>query len=69
MEVIIQATTDQPDDESLLKSWATIKPLLKENYDIHEYTIYYWCDFNADDLNDCWQVTPYIRQLYDEKKT
>ena len=68
MEVIIQAATDLSDDVSFIKFWNIIKQLLKENFTTHEYSIFYWCCFDTENINDCWQITPYVRQLWFEVK-
>lgn len=65
MEIIIQALTDQ-DDEKLEKYWKEVKEFLKANFEIHEYSIYYWSCFENDDLEDCWQITPHMRSLWKE---
>jgi len=67
MELIIQAVTDQA-DEDFIKFWNIIKPLLKTNFAIHEYSIFYWCCFENENINDCWKITPFIRQLWQELK-
>ena len=67
MEGIIQATEDQPIDELFNKYWNTIKPILEVDFKIHEYTIYYWSCFDNENIEDCWRITPLIRQLWNEQ--
>ncbi len=67
MEIIIQATTDQTDEINFLKYWKIIKSFLKDNFKIHEYSVFYWCCFENDNVEDCWDITPYMRQLWNEE--
>lgn len=64
MEVIIQATTDQRNIDDFNKYWTIIKPLLEDNFSIHEYSIFYWCCFGYE---ECWTITPNMRKLWDSK--
>lgn len=67
MEIIIQATTDQADEMDFLKYWEIVKSFLKNNFKIHEYSVFYWCCFDNEDVEDCWKITPYMRQLWSEE--
>jgi len=67
MEIIIQATTDQPDASSFTKYWNIIKPLLQQNFKIHEYTIFYWSSFDNKNIEDCFTITPNMRELWSSK--
>lgn len=64
MLAIIQATEEQDNQQLLLKYWNRVQVFLKEDFHIHEYTIYYWCSFDNEDINDCWNITPLMRNLY-----
>lgn len=66
MEAIIHATTDQRQKTDFEKYWNIIKPLLIDNFSIHEYSIFYWSCFELDDLADCFIITPNMRQLWDD---
>jgi hypothetical protein len=66
MEAIIQATTDQRQMTDFEKYWDVIKPLLTENFSIHEYSIFYWSCFETDDLTDCWTISPNMRKLWND---
>ena len=67
MELIIQATEDQNTEELFLQYWNRIKLILETDFKLHEYTIYYWSDFDNESLHDCWKITPLIRQLWADK--
>lgn len=64
MQAIIQATEDQDNQELLLKYWNTIRHFLEENFNIHEYTIHYWCCFDTENIEDCWKISPLMRALF-----
>lgn len=68
MEAIIQATTEQRVKTDFEKYWNIVKPLLIANFSLHEYSIFYWSCFEMDDLMDCWQITPNMRQLWDDSQ-
>jgi hypothetical protein len=64
MEAIIQATTDQAD--KFEHYWSIVKQLIITNFNIHEYSVYYWSCFESDDIHECWTITPSMRQLWSE---
>lgn len=64
MEILIQATNDQLEIKKFLDYWKETKLRLIDNFDLHEYTIYYWACFDNEELEDCWIVTPYMRELW-----
>lgn len=66
MEIIIQAIDDQSEKTKLTKYWNEIKPVLKKNFKLHEYTIHYWSCFEAGNLYEEFEITPYMRQLWNE---
>lgn len=66
MEGILDATEDQPTEELFVKNWMSVKQLLEKNFTIHEYTIHYWACFDAENIEDCWKITPLMRQLWFE---
>lgn len=64
MELIIQATEDQNTDDRFLKYCERIKPILKTDFKVHEFTIHYWACFDNENLNDCWKIASLMRQLW-----
>ena len=68
MELIIQALEEQETERDFLKYWAIVKPLLTTGFVLHEYTIYYWSCFSNDDLDDCWNITPFMRDVWAENQ-
>ena len=63
-EMMIQAVEDQEDKELQIYYWQHVAPRLEKNFALHEFTIYYWAVFDNDALEDCWQVTPWMRALW-----
>ena len=68
MEMIIQSLTEQEDEKLMNEKWKLVKPILNKNFDLHECTIYYWCCWDNDDIDDCWEVTPLMREIWIKKK-
>jgi predicted ATP-dependent endonuclease of OLD family len=69
MQIIIQATEDQPNEEQFEKYCNTIKPLLITDFKIHEYSIYYWCCFENENIEDCWKISAIMRELWNAVNT
>ncbi len=68
MEIIIQATEEQNTEELFQKYCEAIKPILETYFKLHEFTIYYWSCFDNENLEDCWKITPLIRQIWEDNK-
>jgi hypothetical protein len=66
MQTIIQATEDQITEETFVKHCNIIKPIITKDFSNHEYTVYYWSCFDNKNIADCWQITPFMRQLWEE---
>ena len=62
VEMIIQALTDQASNEIMKEKWKTVRELLDKDFELNKYTIYYWCCWDNDDINDCWEVAPLMRE-------
>ena len=67
VEMIIQALTDQASNEIMKEKWKTVRELLDKDFELNKYTIYYWCCWDNDDINDCWEVAPLMREFWIEK--
>ena len=63
MELIIQATEDQNAEELFSKYYERIKPIIETDFKLHECTINYWACFDNEKLDECWKITPLMRQL------
>lgn len=66
MQMLIQALEEVKDKSRFFDYLKIIKSILIKDFNIHQYTIFYWCCFN-NSLEDSWMITPYLRQLWDEK--
>lgn len=60
MEMIIQAVNDHDYMEDW---WTKVKPILEWDFDLHEYTIYYWCSFDSE-LEDSFAISQNMRELW-----
>ncbi|WP_323757090.1 hypothetical protein [Roseivirga sp.] len=63
MEMLIQALTDIEDPNEYDKNWNRLRLKIIEDFEIHEYTIFYWSCFGQS-ISDCWKVTPNMRDLW-----
>ncbi len=69
MQAIIQATEGHRNEKEIFLEYReTIKPLLEKDFYIHEYTIYQRCCFDNDNIDDCRDITPFMRKLWEEGK-
>ncbi|MDP8051469.1 hypothetical protein QJU23_03390 [Pasteurella atlantica] len=67
MEMMLQALDEIENQEEFDKNWRILKPIINQDFYIHEYTIYYWCFWGYKE-SDCWEITLYIRELWKEIK-
>ncbi len=66
MEMIIQALENQGSIELIELKWQLIKPILLRDFELHQYTIFYWSCWE-DEIEDTWNVTPLFRELWMNK--
>lgn len=62
MMLILQALEEQ--DTQINKYKSEVRELLQHEYPLHAYTIFHWCSFDNEDLNDCWRITPMMREIF-----
>jgi hypothetical protein len=67
MEMIIQSLTEQDNDEIMNLKWKKVKEILNRDFELQKYTIYYWCCWDNEDIDDCWAVTPLMREFWINK--
>lgn len=67
MEMIIQTLADLKNENLRNEKWEKIFPILNRDFDLHQYTVYYWCCWDNDDINDWWNITPLMRKFWVEK--
>jgi hypothetical protein len=64
MEMIIQSTEYQRNKQDFVKYCSIVKDLLIKDFDIHQYTIYYWVSMDQLDLADAWKIAPLMREIW-----
>lgn len=67
MEIIIQATEDQDVESEFLKYSKIISKILNDNFALHEYSIFYWSNFDNENLEDCWKISKLMREIFSRK--
>lgn len=68
MEMLIQALDEVEHPSDFEKYWTALEQRIRQNFDLHEYTIFYWCCFEYDLVN-CWHITPKMRVLWNDMKS
>lgn len=68
MEMIIQSLTEQENEQIMNEKWKLVEHILNNDFDLHKFTIYYWCCWDNNDINDCWAVTPLMREYWINKE-
>ncbi len=68
MEMLIQAITDTNNKSEFEKYWNKLKELLIKDFELHEYTIFYWSCL-GENLTDCWKITKNMRNFLFEIKS
>lgn len=66
MEMIISTSNENHDFNWVAEIWPRVQALLKEKFSLHEYTVYYWCDFGNENIEDCFYITASMRMLWNE---
>ncbi len=64
MEMIIQAIEEQTIHEKFQKYCDLVKPCLERDFEIHEYTVFYWGVLDSLSSTDLWKVTPFMRRIW-----
>ena len=63
METILQSFEDSDQDLAHSSSWKQLVAVIEENIDLHISTVWYWSVVEATDLDQCWRVTPFMRDI------
>lgn len=67
MVIIINSCDDALSNGSLdMESWRKVRVLLLNDRDIHKETIDYWSAEEIEDVEDCFAITPLIREIKKE---
>jgi hypothetical protein len=67
MEMILEASTDQPKPDGLHAAWLRIEELLNQNTALHASTAHYWCIWSYDEQEaqeHGFPITPYLREWW-----
>lgn len=67
MEIIIQSLNDQGSSKQIKKKWPSVKRLLDKDFALHQYTVYYWCSWDVEDENNLWEVSPVLREYWQDR--
>jgi len=67
MEMIIQSLSDQDSNKTMNEKWRLVEELLNKDIELHKYTVYYWCCWDNENINDCWNITPLMRDFWIKK--
>ncbi len=65
METIIQSFEEQERSLDDSKEWKEVLNLIESNVDLHIYTIWYWSLVEEESENNWWNVTKFIRQIFE----
>lgn len=65
MKMLIQSLTDIENQNDFDKNCKRLKKRILKDFEIHEYTIFYWCCFDIE-TDDIWKISPYMRELWKE---
>ena len=63
METIIESFEELKTDLDLDARWRRILSALERRITRHIYSVYYWSCIENESEEDCWRVTPYMRQI------
>lgn len=63
MEMILDSMAHQPNERDFMKYWRKVKPILIEDYVIHEFTLHYWKDMRTQNFERSDIMTPLIREV------
>ena len=69
MEMIIQSVNDQSSEVLFLRKWSILETLLCRDFELHKFTIYYWCLWKNHEIEDWFQITSKMREIWLNKQT
>lgn len=67
MEMILQTSEETRSPDWISTYWPSVKLLLQSNFPLHAYTIFYWCVFQNENVEDCFYITASMRTLWQEQ--
>ena len=66
MIMIIETSNENRCFDWISEFWPRVQALIRKNFLLHEYTVYYWCDFDNENIEDCFYITASMRTLWNE---
>jgi hypothetical protein len=69
MEGILDAIEYQPTEELFLKYFNRVRQILDKDFAIHEYTIHSYACLDTETIEDCYKLTPGMREIWTNKTT
>lgn len=66
METIIQSFEELASPITVHPRWAEVIKELRQNIDLHIYSVLYWSDLEHELDEEPWQITPYFREILEE---
>lgn len=64
MEMILEALGGQDTETEMITTWKVVKALLVRGFKLHEYTIFHWCDWENENIENCFRVTPLVWEFW-----
>ena len=52
-----------------MKYWKSVKPILENDYTIHECTIYYWKNMTEENFENCKYLSPLLEEIVKQKES
>ncbi|UZO79669.1 hypothetical protein NBT05_11975 [Aquimarina sp. ERC-38] len=62
--MILQAIVDQPNEGQLRKCWTSSEEKLHRDFEIHQFTIFYWMELDEHNFENCKHLSPLLETLY-----
>ncbi len=64
LEILLQSFEESETVLNKNDLWQEMLSLAQQNYKLHAHTVWYWSDFENENEDDQWKVTPFMRKLY-----
>lgn len=65
IEIILEALNDQSQKNDFIFYWKQVKEILVKDFDLHEYTVYYWCCWD-NRIEDSFVISKFLRKFWKE---
>jgi hypothetical protein len=64
LEILLQSFEESNFDLNTSMQWHEFLKLVECDFNLHKYTVWYWCSPNAENTDEQWRITPYMREMY-----